>query len=175
VCLNAVGATLSGPVHAHPNGRGVPTGSQKKRLAFPLAKRSLDDERYAVRVLIASASPEFTFGDLSSRHVCANTVAPSPAMWFSRMPALARAAVASAAFRSRNSARYLTTLLGADSETALRWFVLVVALPLDPAVLLLLAVTRTVRERQGARCRAGGPQSSRPARKTYGLGSLAGI
>jgi hypothetical protein len=37
--------------------------------------------------------------------------------------------------------RNLATLLGADSETA-RWFVLVVALLLDPAaVLLLLAAT----------------------------------
>jgi hypothetical protein len=38
--------------------------------------------------------------------------------------------------------RYLATLLGADSETALRWFVLVVALLLDPsAVLLRLAAS----------------------------------
>jgi hypothetical protein len=38
--------------------------------------------------------------------------------------------------------RYLATLVGVDSETALRWFVLVVALLLDPAaVLLLLAAT----------------------------------
>jgi hypothetical protein len=37
---------------------------------------------------------------------------------------------------------YLAKLLGADRETALRWFVLVVALLLDPAaVLLLLAAT----------------------------------
>jgi hypothetical protein len=80
-------------------------------------------------------------------------------MWFSRMPPLAsRSSCAGAAFRSRNSVRHLTTLLGASSETALRWFVLVVALPLDPAaVLLLLAATRTVRERQGARSRAGRP------------------
>jgi hypothetical protein len=35
--------------------------------------------------------------------------------------------------------RYLATLLGADSETALRWFVLVVALLLDLAAVLLLA------------------------------------
>jgi hypothetical protein len=34
--------------------------------------------------------------------------------------------------------RYLATLLGADSETALRWFVLVIALLLDPAAVLLL-------------------------------------
>ena len=33
---------------------------------------------------------------------------------------------------------YLATLLGADSETALRWFVLVAALLLDPAAVLLL-------------------------------------
>jgi hypothetical protein len=40
--------------------------------------------------------------------------------------------------------RYLATLIGADNETVLRWFILVVALLLDPAVvLLLLAVTRT--------------------------------
>jgi len=39
--------------------------------------------------------------------------------------------------------RYLATLLGAESETALRWFVLVVSCLLDPAaVLLLLAATR---------------------------------
>jgi uncharacterized membrane protein len=38
--------------------------------------------------------------------------------------------------------RYLATLVGADSETALRWFVLVVAQLRDPAaVLLLLAAT----------------------------------
>jgi hypothetical protein len=38
--------------------------------------------------------------------------------------------------------KYLATPLGADSETALQWFVLVVALLLDPAaVLLLLAAT----------------------------------
>ncbi len=38
----------------------------------------------------------------------------------------------------------LATLIGADSETALRRFVLVVALRLDPAaMLLLLAATRT--------------------------------
>ena len=34
--------------------------------------------------------------------------------------------------------RYLATPLGADSEAALRWFVLVVALLLDPAAVLLL-------------------------------------
>jgi hypothetical protein len=39
--------------------------------------------------------------------------------------------------------RYLATLIGADNETVLRWFILVVALLLDPvAVLLLLAATR---------------------------------
>jgi hypothetical protein len=36
------------------------------------------------------------------------------------------------------------TLIGADNETVLRWFILAVALLLDPAaVLLLLAATRT--------------------------------
>jgi len=35
--------------------------------------------------------------------------------------------------------RYLATLVGADSETALRWFALVVALLLDAAAVLLLA------------------------------------
>ena len=40
--------------------------------------------------------------------------------------------------------KYLATLIGADNETVLRWFILVVALLLDPAaVLLLLAATRT--------------------------------
>jgi hypothetical protein len=40
--------------------------------------------------------------------------------------------------------RYLATLLGAADEVVLRWFILVVALLLDPAaVLLLLAATRT--------------------------------
>ena len=40
--------------------------------------------------------------------------------------------------------RYLATLLSADSETVLRWFILVVALLLDPAaMLLLLAAPRT--------------------------------
>ena len=34
--------------------------------------------------------------------------------------------------------KYLATLLGADSDTALRWFVLIVALLLDPAAVLLL-------------------------------------
>ena len=33
---------------------------------------------------------------------------------------------------------YLATLSGADSETALRWFVLVVSLLLGPAAVLLL-------------------------------------
>jgi hypothetical protein len=38
--------------------------------------------------------------------------------------------------------RYLAQLLSADGETALRWFVLIVACLLDPAaVLLLLAAT----------------------------------
>jgi hypothetical protein len=40
-------------------------------------------------------------------------------------------------------ARYLATLLGADNETVLRWFISRFALLLDPAaVLLLLAATR---------------------------------
>jgi len=39
--------------------------------------------------------------------------------------------------------RYLAALLGQADEVALRWFILVVALLLDPAaVLLLLAATR---------------------------------
>jgi hypothetical protein len=38
--------------------------------------------------------------------------------------------------------RYLAALLGADSETALRWFVLVVALLLDPAAVLLFCWPR---------------------------------
>jgi hypothetical protein len=41
--------------------------------------------------------------------------------------------------------RYLATLLGADSETALRWFVLVVALLLDPAAVLLLLAASSAR------------------------------
>jgi hypothetical protein len=40
--------------------------------------------------------------------------------------------------------RYLATLLGQVDEAVLRWFILVVALLLDPtAVLLLLAATRS--------------------------------
>jgi hypothetical protein len=39
--------------------------------------------------------------------------------------------------------RYLATLLGQADEVALRWFILIVALLLDPAaVLLLLASAR---------------------------------
>jgi hypothetical protein len=39
--------------------------------------------------------------------------------------------------------RYLARLLGADNETVPRWFILAVALLLDPAaVLLSLAATR---------------------------------
>jgi len=39
--------------------------------------------------------------------------------------------------------KYLATLLGVANEMVLRWFILVVALLLDPAaVLLLLAATR---------------------------------
>jgi hypothetical protein len=41
--------------------------------------------------------------------------------------------------------RYLATLLGANDQDVLRWFILVVALLLDPAaVLLLLAATRVL-------------------------------
>jgi hypothetical protein len=40
--------------------------------------------------------------------------------------------------------RFLAALIGADNETVLRWFILVVALLLDPAaVLLLLAAAKT--------------------------------
>lgn len=40
--------------------------------------------------------------------------------------------------------RYLATLLGTDSETALRWFVLVMGRLLDPAaVMLLLGTSQT--------------------------------
>jgi hypothetical protein len=40
--------------------------------------------------------------------------------------------------------RYLATLPGADSETALRWFVLVMSRLLDPAaVMLLLGTSQT--------------------------------
>jgi hypothetical protein len=39
--------------------------------------------------------------------------------------------------------RYLATLIGSTNERTLRWFILAVALLLDPAaVLLLLAATR---------------------------------
>jgi hypothetical protein len=41
--------------------------------------------------------------------------------------------------------RYLATLLGSDSETTLRWFVLVVALLLDPAAVLLLLAASSAR------------------------------
>jgi hypothetical protein len=34
--------------------------------------------------------------------------------------------------------QYLATLVGADNETVLTWFILVVALLLDPAAVLLL-------------------------------------
>ena len=37
--------------------------------------------------------------------------------------------------------RYLATLLGSTDERTMRWFILIVALLLDPAVLLLLAAT----------------------------------
>src|SRR5260221_6146963 len=43
--------------------------------------------------------------------------------------------------------KYLATLIGADNEAVLRWFILVVALLLDPAaVLLLLAATRDAQD-----------------------------
>ncbi|HWN50063.1 MAG TPA: hypothetical protein VNO18_09575 [Xanthobacteraceae bacterium] len=39
--------------------------------------------------------------------------------------------------------RYLATLLGANDQDVLRWFILVIAMLLDPAaVLLLLAAAR---------------------------------
>ncbi len=39
--------------------------------------------------------------------------------------------------------RYLATLIGGDDQDVLRWFILVIAVLLDPAaVLLLLAATR---------------------------------
>jgi hypothetical protein len=37
--------------------------------------------------------------------------------------------------------RYLATLIGAANETVLRWFILVVALLLDPAAVLLLTAS----------------------------------
>jgi hypothetical protein len=43
------------------------------------------------------------------------------------------------------SVRYLATLLGQVDEAVLRWFILAIALLLDPAaVLLLLAATRVL-------------------------------
>jgi hypothetical protein len=39
--------------------------------------------------------------------------------------------------------RDLATLIGADSDTALRWFVLVLSLLLDPAALPLLLAAAT--------------------------------
>jgi len=41
--------------------------------------------------------------------------------------------------------RYLATLLGADRETAMRWFILVVACLLDPAAVLLLYAAASTR------------------------------
>jgi hypothetical protein len=41
--------------------------------------------------------------------------------------------------------RYLATVLGADSETGLRRFVLVVSLLLDPTAVLLLLVAMSAR------------------------------
>jgi hypothetical protein len=43
--------------------------------------------------------------------------------------------------------RYLATLIGADNETVLRWFILVVALLLDPAAVLPLFAPTSVRRR----------------------------
>jgi hypothetical protein len=40
--------------------------------------------------------------------------------------------------------RYLATLIGADNETVLRWFILVVALLLDPAAVALGSDADTV-------------------------------
>jgi hypothetical protein len=49
-----------------------------------------------------------------------------------------------AAWSRPTPVRYLSALLGADNETVLKWFILAVALLLDPAaVLLLLAAART--------------------------------
>jgi len=41
--------------------------------------------------------------------------------------------------------RYLATLLGASDQSVLRWFVLVVALLLDPAAMLLLVAAASAR------------------------------
>ncbi|HEY6254225.1 MAG TPA: hypothetical protein VIY51_00355 [Xanthobacteraceae bacterium] len=38
--------------------------------------------------------------------------------------------------------RYLAILIGATDEQTMRWFILVVALLLDPAAVLLLAAAR---------------------------------
>ncbi len=43
--------------------------------------------------------------------------------------------------------KYLATLLGADNETVLRWFILVVACMLDPAAVLLLLAAVSARRR----------------------------
>jgi hypothetical protein len=58
--------------------------------------------------------------------------------------------------------RYLATLIGADNETVLRWFILVVAPLLDPAAVLLLWEQRghgvwSIDHAGGARRRAGRP------------------
>ena len=50
--------------------------------------------------------------------------------------------------------RYLATLIGADNETVLRWFILVFALLLDPAAVALGSDADTV---VSARRRAGRP------------------
>jgi hypothetical protein len=54
--------------------------------------------------------------------------------------------------------RYLATLLGSDSETTLRWFVLVVALLLDPAAVLLLLAASSARRDQSSSNTTFGPQ-----------------
>jgi hypothetical protein len=43
--------------------------------------------------------------------------------------------------------RYLATLLGSTDEQTMRWFILVVALLLDPAAVLLLRVATHSRRR----------------------------
>jgi hypothetical protein len=45
--------------------------------------------------------------------------------------------------------RYLATLIGADNETVLRWFILVVALLLDPAVVLCVSAPNRDPHREG--------------------------
>ena len=54
--------------------------------------------------------------------------------------------------------RYLTTLLGGTDEQSMRWFILVVALLLEPAILLLAAATHRDAGEQTHR-----PRQARPA------------